>query len=85
MIPSGGELYVGTLYHPASADCPAHHRLLIRFESPEEVLIAPEDGPGPSQPLEVILARTLIENIGGKFAVDVSGVQDNLILIELPG
>ena len=85
MIPSDGELYVGTLYHPASADCPAHHRLLIRFESPEEVLIAPEDGPGPSQPLEVILARALIENIGGKFAVDVSGVQDNLILIELPG
>jgi hypothetical protein len=85
MVPSGGELYVGTLYHPSAADSPAHHRLLIRFHSPEEVLIAPEDGPGPSQPLEVILSRTLIENIGGKFAVDVSGVQDNLILIELPG
>ncbi|MEE9280047.1 MAG: hypothetical protein V3V67_07715 [Myxococcota bacterium] len=85
MLPSGGELYVGSLYHPAGgADRPAHHRVLIRFHSPEEVLIGPEDGPGPTQPLEVVLARTLIEGMGGRFAVDVSGVQDNVILIELP-
>ena len=85
MLPSSGELYVGSLHHAESAERSAHHRVLIRFQSPEEVLIAPEDGPGPSQPLEVVLARALIEGVGGSFAVDVSGVQDNLVLIELPG
>ena len=85
MLPSSGELYVGSLHQAESADRSGHHRVLIRFQSPEEVLIAPEDGPGPSQPLEVVLARALIEGVGGSFAVDVSGVQDNIVLIELPG
>lgn len=84
MLPQGGELYVGSVCHPASTARPPHHRILLRFHSPEEVLIAPEDGPGPSQPLEVVLARALIQGQGGSFAVDVSGTQDNVILIELP-
>jgi hypothetical protein len=84
MVPNGGELYVGTFYHPAIEGRAAQHRLLIRFHSPEEVLIGPEDGPGPSQPLEVVLSRALIEGVGGGFAVDASGAQDNLILIDLP-
>ena len=85
MLPNSGELYVGSLHPAASEERTGHHRVLIRFQSPEEVLIAPEDGPGPSQPLEVVLARALIEGVGGSFAVDVSGVQDNLVLISLPG
>ncbi len=85
MLPNSGELYVGSLHHAESGERTGHHRVLIRFQSPEEVLIAPEDGPGPSQPLEVVLARALIEGVGGSFAVDVSGAQDNLVLISLPG
>ena len=85
MLPSSGELYIGSHHQAESAEHSGHHRVLIRFQSPEEVLIAPEGGPGPSQPLEVVLARALIEGVGGSFAVDVSGVQDNLVLISLPG
>jgi DNA-binding NtrC family response regulator len=84
MIPRGGDLYVGSLYHPPEPGLPGRHRLLIRFHSPEEVLLGPDDGPEPAPPVEVVLARDLIERAGGSFAVDASGAQDNVVLIELP-
>lgn len=84
MTPDGGDLYVGSHYRPESADEPAGHRLLLRFHSPEDVLVLPEDVPGPPMPLEVVFARTLIEGMGGIFAVDASGSQDNVVLIEFP-
>jgi hypothetical protein len=74
---------VGSLYRAAQADQPASHRVLIRFHSPEEVLLGPDDGLEPL-PLEVLLARDLIQRARGHFAVDASGAQDNVILIELP-
>jgi hypothetical protein len=58
--------------------------LLIRFHSPEEVLAPPDDVPGASVPLEVVFARSLVERMGGTFAVDASGDQDNVVLIDLP-
>ena len=84
MVPSGGALYIGSL-HRAAADGRPRHRVLIRFHSPEDVLVTPEGVPGPPVPLEVVLARSLISRMGGLFAVDASGAQDNVILIELPG
>ena len=84
MIPEGGDLYVGSYHHPAAAGRGARQRVLIRFHSPEEVLITPDELAGPRMPVEVILARSLIQRLGGTFAVDTSGAQDNVILIELP-
>ncbi len=83
MVPSGGDLYVGSFLHAARDGARARHRLLLRFHSPEEVLVAPDDAPGPAVPLEVIFARTLVERMGGLFAVDASGLQENLVVIEL--
>jgi DNA-binding NtrC family response regulator len=83
MVPAGGDLYVGSFLHPARDGEPSRHRLLIRFHSPEEVLVAPDDAPGPPAPLEVIFARALVERMGGRFAVDASGLQENLVVIEL--
>jgi DNA-binding NtrC family response regulator len=85
MVPEGGDLYVGSHYHPASDRREARHRLLIRFHSPEDVLVAPDDTQGPRIPLEVIIARALVLRMRGSFAVDASGPQDNVIVIELPG
>ena len=84
LMPDGGDLYVGSLHHAAEAPHPASHRLLIRFHSPEDVLVAPHDAPDISPPLEILLARSLVTRMGGAFAIDTSGSQDNLILIELP-
>jgi hypothetical protein len=84
MVPDGGDLYIGSLHRVEGADGGARHRVLIRFHSPEDVLVAPEGVPGPPMPLEVVLARSLITRMGGGFAVDASGEQDNVILIELP-
>jgi hypothetical protein len=75
---------VGSLHHGPEAGGDAGHRLLIRFHSPEDVLIAPDDVPDAGPPLEVVLARALILRMNGAFAIDASGSQDNLILIELP-
>ncbi|MCP4003000.1 MAG: hypothetical protein GY725_02270 [bacterium] len=85
MVPARGDLYVGSKFLPAANDRAGRHRLLIRFHSPEEVLVGPDDGPEPRIPIEVMLARELIERSGGRFAVDASGAQDNLILVELGG
>jgi signal transduction histidine kinase len=84
LMPEGGDLYVGSLHHGAEPPRPASHRLLIRFHSPEDVLVAPPDVPDASPPLEIVLARSLVARMGGAFAIDTSGSQDNLILIELP-
>ena len=84
MIPRGGDLYVGSLHRPRSDGEPAAHRLLLRFHSPEEVLVGPPDLPGGDAPIEIVLARELVERMGGAFAIDASGSQDNVVLIELP-
>lgn len=84
MIPRGGDLYVGSLHRPGSDGEPAAHRLLLRFHSPEEVLVGPADLPGGDAPIEIVLARELVERMGGAFAIDASGSQDNVVLIELP-
>ena len=84
MVPTGGDLYVGSLHRAAEANGRARHRVLIRFHSPEDVLVTPEGVPGPPMPLELVLAKSLIARMGGAFAVDASGAQDNLILLELP-
>ncbi len=83
MVPSGGDLYVGSFHREGQGDAPSGHRLLIRFHSPEDVLVSPADLPGPGAPVEVVLARELIERMGGAFAIDTSGSQDNVVLIEL--
>lgn len=83
MVPAGGDLYIGSLHHPAEGELPARNRLLIRFHSPEEVLVAPDDLQGPRIPLDVLMARALVLRMQGTFAIDSSGAQDNVILIEL--
>ena len=83
-MPEGGNLYVGSLHHGYEAGAEAGHRLLIRFHSPEDVLVAPDDVPDAGPPLEVVLARALVTRMNGAFAIDTSGDQDNLVLIELP-
>ncbi len=84
LMPEGGDLYVGSLHHGSEAGGEAGHRLLIRFHSPEDVLVAPEGAPDAGPPLEVVLARALVTRMNGAFAIDTSGSQDNLVLIELP-
>jgi hypothetical protein len=84
MVPQGGDLYVGSRHVPQNSDQPARHRILIRFHSPEEVLAPPDEAAAGGVPLEILLARALIERIGGDLSVDISGPHDNLVLIQIP-
>jgi signal transduction histidine kinase len=84
LVPAGGDLYLGSAYHAKRDERPPGHRILLRFHSPEDVLAGPlDDADGGF--LEVVLARNLFERAGASFALDASGAQDNLVLIELPG
>jgi DNA-binding NtrC family response regulator len=84
MVPQGGDLYLGSRHLEATDEQPARHRILIRFHSPEDVLVPPDEAAAGGVPLEILLARSLVERLGGSLAVDVSGPQDNLVLIEIP-
>ncbi len=83
MVPTGGDLYLGSFHRAERGDAPARHRLLLRFHSPEEVLVAPDDEGTGAPVLEVVFARSLVERMGGTFAVDASGLAENLVVIEL--
>ena len=81
-MPRGGDIYLGSAWSK-KRDEPAH-RILLRFHSPEDVLTGPLDDPDAAF-VEVVMARDLFARAGGSFAVDASGAQDNVILVELPG
>lgn len=84
MVPPAGDLYVGHRFLEATEGQPARHRILIRFHSPEEVLMPPKEAGAGGVPVEVTLARALLARVGGRLSVDASGPHDNLVLIELP-
>ena len=82
LVPRGGDIYLGSAWSK-KRDEPAH-RILLRFHSPEDVLTGPLDDPDAAF-VEVVMARDLFARAGGSFAIDASGAQDNVILVELPG
>jgi DNA-binding NtrC family response regulator len=84
LVPQGGDLYLGSAWRPKGEGRTPGHRLLLRFHSPEDVLTGPA-GDADSDLLEVVIAREIFVRAGGSFAIDASGAQDNVILVELPG
>ncbi len=84
LVPQGGDLYLGSAWRPKGEGRTPGHRILLRFHSPEDVLTGPA-GDADSELLEVVIAREIFARAGGSFAIDASGAQDNVILVELPG
>ena len=84
LVPQGGDLYLGSAWRPKAEGRTPGHRILLRFHSPEDVLTGPA-GDVDSDLLEVVIAREIFVRAGGSFAIDASGAQDNVILVELPG
>jgi len=84
LVPHDGDLYLGSAWRPKCEEREAGHRILLRFHSPEDVLTG-TTGEAESDLLEVVIARELFARAGGSFAIDASGAQDNVILVELPG
>jgi DNA-binding NtrC family response regulator len=83
LVPRGGDVYLGSAWNRKRDERAAGHRILLRFHSPEDVLASPLDDDAAF--VEVVMARDLFARAGGTFAIDASGPQDNVILVELPG
>jgi signal transduction histidine kinase len=84
LVPRGGDVYLGSAWTRKRDEGAAGHRVLLRFHSPEDVLANPADDSETSF-IEVVMARQIVARAGGTFAIDASGPQDNVILVELPG
>jgi len=84
LVPRGGDVYLGSAWNKKREERAGGHRILLRFHSPEDVLAGPADD-AESSFVEVAMARELFGRAGASFAVDASGPQDNVILVELPG
>ena len=84
LVPRGGDVYLGSAWTRKRDEGASGHRVLLRFHSPEDVLASPADD-SEAAFIEVVMARQIIARAGGTFAIDASGPQDNVILVELPG
>ncbi|MFI5316155.1 MAG: hypothetical protein ACHQ6T_10660 [Myxococcota bacterium] len=84
LVPRGGDVYLGSAWNRKRDERAGGHRILLRFHSPEDVLASASDDADASF-VEVVIARDLFGRAGGSFAIDASGPQDNVILVELPG
>jgi DNA-binding NtrC family response regulator len=84
LVPRGGDVYLGSAWSRKREEGASGHRVLLRFHSPEDVLANPTDESDAAF-VEVVMAREIVQRAGGSFAVDASGPQDNVILVELPG
>jgi len=84
LVPRGGDVYLGSAWARKRDEGASGHRVLLRFHSPEDVLASPT-GDSEDAFIEVVMARQIVARAGGTFAVDASGPQDNVILVELPG
>jgi len=85
-LPDGGELFLASHHHPASAGRGPRARVLLRLKAP-----ATEPGRDPAKDLErvegsfeFVAARTAVEALGGGFTLSSSGEREILVLIDLP-
>jgi hypothetical protein len=79
IVPERGDLYIASRHHSARSGADTI-RILIRFHSPEG---AP-DLPSIDQSLEVLLAQTVVQSMGGRVAVSSTEGEEALILLDLP-
>ncbi len=86
LVPERGDIYVASRHHPGDGDdAPASVRVLIRFESPDEILPAVEvEGISLAETaLELVLADAVVRAQGGSMTVSTSESPETVILIDL--
>lgn len=87
LVPERGDIYVASRHHPGETpDAPSTVRVLIRFESPEEILPAADvEGISLAETaLELVLAEAVVRAQGGSMTISTAESPETVILIDLP-
>jgi signal transduction histidine kinase len=87
LVPERGDIYVASRHHPGVGDdARSTVRVLIRFESPDEILPAVDiEGISLAETaLELVLADAVVRAHGGTMTVGTAEAPETVILIDLP-
>jgi DNA-binding NtrC family response regulator len=79
LVPERGDLYIASRHHSARSGADTI-RILIRFHSPDRAA----DLPHIDQSVEIIVAETVVQSMGGRVAVSSTEGEDALVLLDLP-
>jgi len=67
-----GDVYLGSLYRPGASSTPGTHRVRVRFQRLAGAIAASSDSSEARLSSELVVARDLVEGMGGCFRVDVA-------------
>lgn len=86
LVPERGDVYVASRYHPDGLGGAPGLRVLLRFQSPEEVApsIGVEGISLAETALELVLADAVVRAHGGTMTASRAGSRETVILIDLP-
>jgi DNA-binding NtrC family response regulator len=79
LVPERGDLYIASRHHSARSGEDTI-RILVRFHSPDRATELPDI----DRSIEVIVAETVVESMGGRVAVSSTEGEDSLVLLDLP-
>jgi signal transduction histidine kinase len=85
LVPERGDIYVASRHH-AGEGVPDTLRVLIRFESPDEIHPAMEvEGVSLADTaLDLVLAEAVVRSQGGTLTASTADTRETVILIDLP-
>jgi DNA-binding NtrC family response regulator len=91
LMPEGADLHFTCRLVPDPGGVSHRIQTTLRFANPEGLLVelptlagGRGEAGGPSGSLEIALAKEIVERQGGSLQIDMPGVRDTLLTIELP-
>ena len=86
LVPERGDVYIASRYHPDGLRGGPGLRILLRFQSPDELVpsIGVEGISLAETALELVLAEAVVRSQGGSMTASTADSRETVILIDLP-
>ncbi len=86
LVPDRGDLYLASKHHASGLRGAPSVRVLLRYHSPVRIARKPgvEGVSLAETALEIVLAESVVRDLGGRLTVDSSDADETVILIDLP-
>jgi signal transduction histidine kinase len=81
-VSDGADLYVACRHHPRGLDEGSAMRVLVRFHAEHPAAAMP--GEAGELELALLLAREILEALGGRLTIDSTEADERVLLIDLP-